>query len=310
MAGSEHPTTPTSTPLCPFCDAAPFVPLLSIRDARTSSSPPGAGAERQSRGQGPAWSVTPERSPSPSSQVPRGPAPRSELVTFAYLSPLVLRKELESLLENEGSDFLAQPELVDSHPIIYWNLLWYFRRLGLPSNLLQLVLASQHLQPAPQAQAPEGPPVCVRLLWDVLSPDPNSCPPLYVLWRVHRNSAVRPQSWRCPSSPFSLAFLEAVLSHVGLGEMHKAIALFLQTLAAEPSPPHLQRSVYREILFLMLAALGRDHVDIAAFDKKYKAAYTKVASSLGKEELSRRRAQPPSSKAIDCRRSFGATLEC
>nr|XP_032649616.1 DENN domain-containing protein 4B-like [Chelonoidis abingdonii] len=128
--------------------------------------------------------------------------------------------------------------------------------------------------------------------------------------RAPGNSAVRPQSWRCPSSPFSLAFLEAVLSHVGLGEMHKAIALFLQTLAAEPSPPHLQRSVYREILFLMLAALGRDHVDIAAFDKKYKAAYTKVASSLGKEELSRRRAQPPSSKAIDCRRSFGATLEC
>ncbi|KAG6922400.1 DENN domain-containing protein 4B-like, partial [Chelydra serpentina] len=243
-------------------------------------------------------------------QAPRGPASRSELVTFAYLSPLVLRKELESLLENEGSDFLAQPELAASHPIIFWNLVWYFRRLGLPSNLLQLVPASRHVRPLAQAQPPETPLVCVRLLWDVLTPDPDSCPPLYVLWRIHRNSAARLQAWRCPSSPFSLAFLEAVLSHVGLGEMHKAIALFLQTLAAEPSPPPLQRSVYREILFLMLAALGRDHVDIAAFDKKYKAAYAKVAGSLGKEELMRRRAQPPSSKALDCRRSFGATLEC
>lgn len=48
----------------------------------------------------------------------------------------------------------------------------------------------------------------------------------------------------------------------------------------------------------------------AAFDKKYKSAYNKLAGSLGKEELRRRRAQPPSSKAIDCRKSFGATLEC
>lgn len=39
-----------------------------------------------------------------------------------YLSPLVLRKELESLLENEGSMVLGDSEFVDQHPIIYWNL--------------------------------------------------------------------------------------------------------------------------------------------------------------------------------------------
>ena len=48
----------------------------------------------------------------------------------------------------------------------------------------------------------------------------------------------------------------------------------------------------------------------AAFDKKYRSAFSKLAGSLGKEELRRRRAQPPSSKAIDCRKSFGALLEC
>lgn len=65
---------------------------------------------------------------------------------MAYLCPMVLRKELESLLENEGSDFLCQPELVDSHPIIYWNLVWYFQRLALPSNLPHLILESKHVQ--------------------------------------------------------------------------------------------------------------------------------------------------------------------
>ncbi|XP_009469681.1 PREDICTED: DENN domain-containing protein 4B [Nipponia nippon] len=223
----------------------------------------------------------------PDAAVPR----RSERVAFAYLSPLVLRKELESLVENEGGEFLAQPELVDSHPIIYWNLVWYFQRLGLPSNLPRLLLGSQHAQP------PDSPCVRVRLLWDVLAPEPDSCPPLYVLWRLHSNVPTRLRSWRPHGHPFSLAFLEAVLSHVGLSEVHKAIALFLETLAAPGAPRHLQRSIYREILFLTLAALGRDHMDIAAFDKKYKSAYNKLAGSLGKEELRRRRAQPPSSKA-------------
>ncbi|XP_074836988.1 DENN domain-containing protein 4B isoform X2 [Carettochelys insculpta] len=316
---------------CPFC-SRPFVPFLTIeiQDFPQPPSPsdlPRDGTEQLPAGQGPVLSdryqclaldkaeLQPGIPPAlcngcMDASVPRSPALRSSLVTVAYLSPLVLRKELESLLENEGSEFLAQPELVDSHPIIYWNLVWYFQRLGLPSNLLQLVLASKHGQPMPQAQAPEGPRLCVRLFWDVLTPDPDSCPPLYMLWRIHRNSAACLQSWCRHNCPFSLAFLEAVLSHVGLGEMHKAIALFLETLAAQPSPPPLQRSVYREILFLMLAALGRDYMNVADFDKKYRAAYAKVAGSLGKEELMRRRAQPPSSKAIDCRRSFGAMLEC
>lgn len=59
-----------------------------------------------------------------------------------YLSPLVLRKELESLLQNEGEAVLAQPQLLDSHSIIFWNLVWFFQRLGLPTNLLQLVRSS------------------------------------------------------------------------------------------------------------------------------------------------------------------------
>ncbi|XP_042640492.1 DENN domain-containing protein 4B isoform X3 [Tyto alba] len=303
---------------CPFCGRS-FVPFLSI-EIQDFQLPPSAtedGSLPPPAAQGPVLSdrrrclALDEAEPGlcngcPDAAIPR----RSERVAFAYLSPLVLRKELESLVENEGGEFLAQPELVDSHPIIYWNLVWYFQRLGLPSNLPRLLLGSQHVTPTPQTQPPDSSGVRVRLLWDVLTPEPDSCPPLYVLWRLHSNVPTRLRSWRPHGHPFSLAFLEAVLSHVGLSEVHKAIALFLETLAAPGGPRHLQRSIYREILFLTLAALGRDHMDIAAFDKKYKSAYNKLAGSLGKEELRRRRAQPPSSKAIDCRKSFGATLEC
>ena len=127
---------------------------------------------------------------------------------------------------------------------------------------------------APQAPPPDAVAVGVRLLWDVLEPEPDSAPPLYVLWRLHselpggfgeegkegRGSFVRGgggaaptlrcspppppgnvpgrlQAWPRRAPSVSLAFLEAVLSHVGLSEVHKAIALFLDA----GGPQHMQR---------------------------------------------------------------------
>lgn len=39
-----------------------------------------------------------------------------------YLSPLVLRKELENVLESEGDTTLTKSSFIDNHNIIYWNL--------------------------------------------------------------------------------------------------------------------------------------------------------------------------------------------
>ncbi|CAL8248820.1 unnamed protein product [Lota lota] len=150
--------------------------------------------------------------------------------------------------------------------------------------------------------------VRVRLLWDTLSPDIEHWPPLYILWRIHSGAPMRSYSWRRHNHPFSLSFLEEVLRWVGMNEVHKAVTLFLDTVSKHPSPRGLQRSVYREMLFLTLAAMGKDHV--AAFDKKYKVAYSRLIGTLGRQELNRRRAQPPSAKAVDCRRSFHPPLEC
>ncbi|XP_058246748.1 DENN domain-containing protein 4B-like isoform X3 [Hemibagrus wyckioides] len=227
-------------------------------------------------------------------------------VTVAYLSPLVLRKELESLLENEGESVLSQVQLLDSHSILFWNLVWYFTRLGLPSNLLQLVRASPLASQI--SQNPENTSVRVRLLWDTLTPDTDYWPPLYVLWRIHSGVPMRSYAWRRHNHPFTLSFLEEVLRCVGMNEVHKAITFFLDTIAKQPGTPQIQRSLYREFLFLTLAAMGKDHV--AAFDKKYKAAYARLSSSLGRDELKRKRAQPPSPKAVDCRRCFLVPLDC
>lgn len=47
---------------------------------------------------------------------------KADAITVPYLNPLVLRKELESILVAEGDISLTHSKFVDEHPIIYWNL--------------------------------------------------------------------------------------------------------------------------------------------------------------------------------------------
>ncbi|XP_026083696.1 DENN domain-containing protein 4B-like [Carassius auratus] len=309
---------------CPFC-SAPFVPLLnaeicdlgpvcSVERSNLSTeddlenimrprSAPGDTLQLQCNGVRETDTSSETSSQSEGSVPSVGGAPQ---VTVAYLSPLVVRKEMESLLENEGEAVLSQVQLLDSHSILFWNLVWYFTRLGLPSNLLQLLRTSPLT--ARLTQGSEGTAVRVRLLWDTLTPDTEQWPALYMLWRIHSGVPMRSYSWRHHNHPFNLTFLEEVLRWIGMNEVHKAITLFLDTVAKQHGTPRIQRSLYREMLFLTVAAMGKDHV--ASFDKRYKAAYVRLSSSLGREELRRKRVQPPSPKAVDCRRCFLLPLEC
>lgn len=54
-------------------------------------------------------------------------------ISVPYLSPLVLRRELEGILEQEGDVCLTQASFVDQHSIIYWNMViaYYLSELGL-----------------------------------------------------------------------------------------------------------------------------------------------------------------------------------
>uniref|UniRef100_A0A673JFG0 DENN/MADD domain containing 4B n=1 Tax=Sinocyclocheilus rhinocerous TaxID=307959 RepID=A0A673JFG0_9TELE len=309
MAGWSSDDSNLNT-TCPFC-SAPFVPLLNaeICDLGPVCSNLSAEDELENIMRPPAapddtlqhlcngvreTDSSSETSSQSESSVPSvGGAPQ---VTVAYLSPLVLRKEMESLLENEGEAVLSQVQLLDSHSILFWNLVWYFTRLA-GAQLTVFV-----------CQGSEGTAVRVRLLWDTLTPDTEQWPPLHMLWKIHSGVPMRSHSWRHHNHPFSLSFLEEVLRWIGLNEVHKAITLFLDTVAKQPGTPRIQRSLYREMLFLTLAAMGKDHV--ASFDKRYKAAYVRLSSSLGREELRRKRVQPPSPKAVDCRRCFLLPLEC
>lgn len=113
--------------------SAPLCPGAGVYAAACAAQPSAASPQKQES----SWS-----------------AGTSDPVTIPYLSPLVLWKELESLLVNEGDQAISSLSVVDQHPIVFWNLVWYFRRLELPSNLPALILASQHCSHGDQVRRP------------------------------------------------------------------------------------------------------------------------------------------------------------
>ncbi|WKY05599.1 hypothetical protein Q1695_006083 [Nippostrongylus brasiliensis] len=66
-------------------------------------------------------------------------------ICVSYISPLVLRREVETLL---ASDLwaLKDPNIMTTHPVVYWNLVFYLRRLALPTHLYMWIAPRVHLR--------------------------------------------------------------------------------------------------------------------------------------------------------------------
>ncbi|KAF1386761.1 hypothetical protein PFLUV_G00098240 [Perca fluviatilis] len=227
-------------------------------------------------------------------------------VTVPYLSPLVLWKELESLLVNEGDQAISSPCVVDQHPIVFWNLVWYFRRLELPSNLPALILASQHCShgdQTPQSVSSEdSKQVLVRIMWDNLKLHKDKVQPCYVLWNTHcANSLVR--SGLCEEGQlFTVELLQGFVRSIKKSDVYQPMSQIIQLLGPELGFKR-QRSLYRDLLFLALVALGKNNININAFDREYKLAYDRLTPNQVK--LTHNCDRPPGAGVMECRRTFG-----
>ncbi|XP_054625647.1 C-myc promoter-binding protein-like isoform X2 [Dunckerocampus dactyliophorus] len=238
-----------------------------------------------------------------------------EPVTVPYLSPLVLWKELESLLENEGDAVITEADMVDHHPIIYWNLVWYFRRLGLPSNLPGLILTSEHCnrdsQVPRQWMSEDSKHVLIQILWDNLKLQQDPVQPFYILWNTYRLNCTLllehvgyPVSRTVPKEekPFTEELLQSVVRSIQRNDVGRPMAHLLE-IQHQTFGLKRQRSLYRDLLFLSLVALGKDSINIDAFDREYKLAYDRLPPRLVK--LTRNCDRPPSTGVMECRRTFG-----
>ncbi|XP_068830182.1 DENN domain-containing protein 4C isoform X8 [Capricornis sumatraensis] len=236
---------------------------------------------------------------------PLGKRPNPPPVSVPYLSPLVLRKELESLLENEGDQVIHTSSFINQHPIIFWNLVWYFRRLDLPSNLPGLILTSEHCNGGVQlplsSLSQDSKLVYIQLLWDNINLHQEPGEPLYVAWRnlnSEKKSSLLSEEQQATST-----LVEIIRQSIQQNDVLKPINLLSQQMKGDGKR---QRSLYREILFLSLVSLGRENIDIEAFDNEYGLAYNNLSPEI-LEKLQKIDA-PPSISVEWCRKCFGAPL--
>ncbi|XP_003740678.2 DENN domain-containing protein 4C [Galendromus occidentalis] len=196
--------------------------------------------------------------------------------TVPYLSPLVLQKEVENVLE-AGSEIFTRPNFVDEHPIIYWNLVWYFYRLKLPTNIDQLCVRSgilhKGLQSSQEDSTLSKSPVIVKTLWD--NPKLHDCitPPLYTVYKpgdlyIDENDP----------SGFKRAG-RTILEHMKSGsESNVRDAVVFLMKERQKWKFRRNPSIYREILFLLILEFGANIINPEWLDREYHRVYDELAS--------------------------------
>ncbi|XP_071110635.1 C-myc promoter-binding protein-like [Haliotis cracherodii] len=200
-------------------------------------------------------------------------------IVVPYLSPLVLRKELEYVLEHEGDQGLMADTFVDEHPIIFWNLIWYFRRLEVPSHLPGLLLTAKTITKPSGGMKHDSlydrRHVLIRPMWDNTRIHDEMGLPMYTAWNAgHRSTVV--DALVTESQPFSRAQMHQIISSIQCNDVLSPIKLIMNNRRRHRQKKHQFRSLYREILFLAFIACGRENIDHDAFDREFSLAFDKL----------------------------------
>ena len=217
----------------------------------------------------------------------------SEAIQVPYLSPLVLRKELESIIERDGDACLGAENCVDDHPIIYWNLVWYFERIGVNSHLPGLVLGSPSLNDNSPIDDPmwsqvDHRNVSINIKWDNELFNDDLGMPLYL---QHRRKQANATS-------------EIRIKSICDGVQNRDLFMPLKNLLDDRQEKEDQdtRSIYREMMFVTLESFGQDNIDIVAFDREYRRAFERLPNKY--QSVVKPEDRPPTSLISLCRKFF------
>lgn len=237
--------------------------------------------------------------------VSRPPEERDNIMV-TYLNPLVLRKELENMFENDGISTLQFPDVVQAKPDIFWNLVWYFKRLDLPSHLADHVLSTYPSNERAdrfeerRSISGLGTQVLVSTSWDGDREEYDTVP-LYVLW----NAPADQQGSLTDKGLTTRAVLQSVVAHIQENDVYSPALILLEERNRQKNiNPNAKWSVYRELLYLSLTALGAENIDVDAFDKEYRRAYRSLFESKNFSDLLCLEDKSPPTRAVYCRRTF------
>ncbi|BFG01693.1 DENN domain-containing protein Crag [Drosophila madeirensis] len=229
-------------------------------------------------------------------------------LTVPYLNPLVLRKELENILTQEGDMALIKPEFVDEHPIIYWNLLWLMERIESKTHLPELCLPvptdKEQLDPLSKVKT-----VHIQCLWDNLNlHSETSGPPMYILYRETQPTSPLIKALLTDQAQLNKNVIQQIISAIRCNDL----ATPLKRLANErhklkSNGVERSHSFYRDILFLALTVIGRSNVDLATFHREYASVFDKLTERECNMYY-RNQDLPPSASTIFCRAYFRPLL--
>ncbi|TNN83909.1 DENN domain-containing protein 4C [Liparis tanakae] len=222
-------------------------------------------------------------------------------------SPRPGHGELETLLENEGDQVIYTHKFLSQHPIIFWNLVWYFRRLDLPTHLPGLILTSEHCNNGVQlpltSLSQDSKQVFVQLLWDNINLHQEQGEPLYLSWRT----LLEKKGMLAPTDHQEIrTLLNTIVRNIQTNDIYGPINLLIREIKQRPEGVKRQRSIYREILFLSLVALGKENIDVEAFDREYRLAYEELSAEQLKSL--HRIDEPPSPNVQWCLKCFGTPV--
>ncbi|XP_044899158.1 DENN domain-containing protein 4C isoform X7 [Felis catus] len=166
--------------------------------------------------------------------------------------------------------------------------------VSLPNSLQEVVLPLSSL-------SQDSKLVYIQLLWDNINLHQEPGEPLYVSWRNFNSE--KKLSLLSEEQEATSTLVETIRQSIQHNDVLKPINLLSQLIKPDMKR---QRSLYREILFLSLVSLGRENIDIEAFDNEYGLAYNNLSSEI-LEKLQKIDA-PPSISVEWCRKCFGAPL--
>uniref|UniRef100_H3AR38 DENN domain containing 4C n=1 Tax=Latimeria chalumnae TaxID=7897 RepID=H3AR38_LATCH len=218
---------------------------------------------------------------------------------------IVLRSEPWTCSEQEGGYSYQGGLFFNHHPSLFVCFLmvtFVFVCLS-PPPLLKSIFSLPHFQLPQTSLSQDSKLVYIQLLWDNIHLHQEPGEPLYVRWRNMGKE-------KKPSSPIDehqviQSFLQSIVRCIQTNDVYGPISVLLRE-AKRNTHIKRQRSFYREILFLSLVSLGRENIDIEAFDREYRLAYEQLSTEQRK--MMHKIDVPISSNVEWCRKTFGAPV--
>lgn len=217
-------------------------------------------------------------------------------ITVHYLNPLVLRKELENIIESHdlNNNALYKIDFKEKHPELFWNLIWFFRRIHVSSHLFQILLHSLTQSSDEQTKIDlqknkcilgnelrhENTSIKIRCMWDSAIDYHDIAEPMYKTWQHDGYddgyTLIADALITDEHSTVTGKVIREIISCIEQNDLYNPIRLFIKESSKSVRRRSRRRSMYREILFLAIIALGREKLSLDVFDREYTVNYNKL----------------------------------